>query len=365
MLLSICVPTRNRPDMVRGLLQSLLALDPSELSVEILVGDNSTNDETEALMAQFPSVDYVRNVGDLGPYGNFNSLIARASGEWIHLIADDDVVEPGYLDGLVQPLHDDRAVIVTGRVGFVGGTPADTAAAAEVQAAQYARLGRMGIEFPSRIDGVELINRALIHGCPFEFSHTLVRRTAVIASGGFDRRFRLQGDYDLWLRLLGIGDAVFADVEMGAFRVYDANMLADRDAQRAYRTERLLIRLSELGRHLDLLAPDVRGAVIAAVRKDMARVRTFTRMGIGGPTADGMLTSELRRATDALEQAGLGRSLEPVLGEVIAHTPGGMLSTLFGFADAVRSFLGTPQDGGEIGERAPVPGGTVRQLVTR
>ena len=314
MKLSICVPTRNRPAMVEELLATLTALPDDVVDVEILVGDNSTNDETAAVAERFPNVAYHRNDGDLGAYGNFNGLVARASGEWVHVVADDDAIHPDYLAGVVEAMHDPTAVLITGRVGFVGDD------AARVEAGHYGRITRMGIEFPDTVQGERMINLALRDGCPFEFSHTLMRRETVLMVGGFDRTFRLQGDFDLWLRMLGQGTARFVEAYLGEFRVYEGNMLADKESERAFRVERTLIWLMSLARHTDILVPEVRQALIREVRREVPRIRVFTRVVIGGPLTDGLLSLALLNAEAALRSRGLGNTLElpgvPLLSEM-------------------------------------------------
>lgn len=345
MLLSICVPTRNRPVAVERLLRTLVDLPSDVLEVEILVGDNSTNNDTRRVCQQFPSVDYLHNADDLGAYGNFNSLIARAHGDWVHLIADDDEIEPDYLKGIRDAVLDPDAVLVTGRVGFVGTD------AAAVEAAHYARLTRMGVDFPMRVQGDAVINAALIHGCPFEFSHTLMRRRTLIAVGGFDARFRLQGDYELWLRMLGQGAARFVDAELGNFRVYEGNMLGDKESARQFRVERTIIRLTELSRHLALLQPAVRKALLREIRAELPRVLTFARVGIGGPMSTGMLELALLRAESSLRTAGHGTTLRLPGHGLVAETPRPLLRLAYVAIDSALSRRRVGRSAGDIGER--------------
>ncbi len=346
--LSICIPTRNRPERVAALLRSLADLPRDVVDLEVLVGDNSTTTDTQVVCAEHPDVSYLRNAGDLGAYGNFNSLVARARGDWVHLVADDDEVDPGYLAGVAEALQDPEAVLVTGRVGFIGDD------AVQVEAAHYARLTRMGIDFPMRLPGDAVINGALIHGCPFEFSHTLMRRDAVIAAGGFDARFRLQGDYELWLRLLGLGAAHFVDADLGAFRVYEGNMLGDRESARAFRIERTLIRLAEIARHVHLLEPEIRRTIVREIRMELPRVRTFARIGIGGPLTDGMISLGLLQAEAALRSRGYGAGLQLPLVGLIPESPRSVLRALVVVVDALRGDERLGGSADDIGTRRPL-----------
>lgn len=89
---SICVPTYNRPELIVQCLDSCLA--QTHTNLEILIGDDSTDSRTQQLIATRYAHDarirYVRNEPSLGQARNVASLFARASGDKITLIHDDD-----------------------------------------------------------------------------------------------------------------------------------------------------------------------------------------------------------------------------------------------------------------------------------
>lgn len=89
---SICVPTCNRPELIVECLDSCLA--QTHTNIEILIGDDSSDSRTQALIAARYAHDarirYVKNEPSLGQARNVASLFARASGDKIALIHDDD-----------------------------------------------------------------------------------------------------------------------------------------------------------------------------------------------------------------------------------------------------------------------------------
>ncbi|WP_321816298.1 MULTISPECIES: glycosyltransferase family 2 protein [unclassified Paraburkholderia] len=89
---SICLPTCNRPDLLIQCIESCLA--QTHTNIEIVIGDDSPDTSTARLIAQHyghdPRVLYRRNVPALGQARNVASLFARASGDKILLIHDDD-----------------------------------------------------------------------------------------------------------------------------------------------------------------------------------------------------------------------------------------------------------------------------------
>jgi glycosyltransferase involved in cell wall biosynthesis len=89
---SICVPTYNRPELIVECLDSCLA--QTHTNIEILIGDNSSDSRTQQLISERYAHDarirYVKNEPPLSPARNVASLFARATGDKISLIHDDD-----------------------------------------------------------------------------------------------------------------------------------------------------------------------------------------------------------------------------------------------------------------------------------
>lgn len=96
MLLSICVPTYNRPKELGFLASSFLsrALQEYGDSLEVLVSDNSEGEvasENEHVL--FGRIRYSRNEGNIGYAGNIAKCLGLARGEYVWIISDDDLVD--------------------------------------------------------------------------------------------------------------------------------------------------------------------------------------------------------------------------------------------------------------------------------
>ena len=94
---SICIPTCNRPDLLKEAVESCLAQSVSP--AEILIGDDSSSDETEELIkclrgANTIPINHCRNTPRLGQAQNTNSLYQRAAGSHLILLHDDDLLLP-------------------------------------------------------------------------------------------------------------------------------------------------------------------------------------------------------------------------------------------------------------------------------
>lgn len=100
---SICLPTYKRPDLLIGCIESCFA--QTHTNIEIVIGDDSPDERTERLIAERYGNDeriaYRRNTPALGQARNVASLFARATGDKILLIHDDDYLAERCIERLL------------------------------------------------------------------------------------------------------------------------------------------------------------------------------------------------------------------------------------------------------------------------
>ena len=110
---SIVIPTYEREQLLREALDSALAQTYTDF--EILIGDNSTSDATEQMLAAYsdPRIHYHRNRPGLGAIGNWLDLVQRATAPLIGTLHDDDIWEADYLATVVPPMVDDPTIAMT------------------------------------------------------------------------------------------------------------------------------------------------------------------------------------------------------------------------------------------------------------
>jgi glycosyltransferase involved in cell wall biosynthesis len=114
MTASLCIPTYNRPALLRIAIDSALA--QTEPPVEILVGDDSPGHETETLVAELGQnaslpIRYLREGAPLGQAANVERLFREATGERLILLHDDDLLLPSALATLEAAFRSDPSVI--------------------------------------------------------------------------------------------------------------------------------------------------------------------------------------------------------------------------------------------------------------
>lgn len=120
-LVSIMIPTYNRPQLFEKTLQSALA--QTYPNVEILVTDNSTNEETRLLMEKYVEdgrVKYFRNREAGCKADNFRPFEKMAKGEYLQWCMDDDILHRDKLWVMAQALRDNPDVaLVSSQRAFI------------------------------------------------------------------------------------------------------------------------------------------------------------------------------------------------------------------------------------------------------
>jgi glycosyltransferase involved in cell wall biosynthesis len=111
-LLSICIPSYNRPSELGNLLASI-DCNPAEVEVVICEDQAPKREEVRAIVTTFVAssvypIRYHENSTNLGYDGNLRQLVECAHGEFIMFMGDDDLFVPGALDPFIAFLKQHR-----------------------------------------------------------------------------------------------------------------------------------------------------------------------------------------------------------------------------------------------------------------
>jgi len=109
-ILTIAIPTYNRSELLNlCLTQVLPQIRQCPAEVELLVSDNCSTDDTEkvveAHLAGGAPLRYIRNESNIGPDRNFVQCFNLASGKFVLLLSDDDLLLDGGLEKLLPVLQ--------------------------------------------------------------------------------------------------------------------------------------------------------------------------------------------------------------------------------------------------------------------
>lgn len=116
-LLSICIPTYNRSVKLDYFLVALAAaLNGISETVEIIISDNCSTDDTYKVAAAFvkndPRVQLLRQEENIGAEGNFWFLWGHAAGKYVWIIGDDDLLEVNALLDVLAELKNDPDLLI-------------------------------------------------------------------------------------------------------------------------------------------------------------------------------------------------------------------------------------------------------------
>lgn len=119
MLLSICIPTYNRPDKVNQLLNFLYVeyQNIDKIKIEFIVGDNSDNLLThdnciKSILYQNKLLKYVKNKNNLGLVGNVLNLASLAKGQYVWFMGDDDLYYMNILSIVQKAIIEDNYAFI-------------------------------------------------------------------------------------------------------------------------------------------------------------------------------------------------------------------------------------------------------------
>lgn len=103
-LLTIAIPTFNGASTLEETLDSVVS--QLQYGVDVLISDNASTDRTAEIvnkyLIDYPQIRYIRNAENIGGDQNYAQAIRYASGRFVWLFSDDDVLEKGSVQSVVN-----------------------------------------------------------------------------------------------------------------------------------------------------------------------------------------------------------------------------------------------------------------------
>lgn len=180
-LVSVYIPTCNRPDFLRRALLSLL--NQKYNNIEVLVCDDGSSCDISTIKDEFkdkfPSFKWVRNETSLGACVSRNILINMASGEYITGLDDDDEFLSDRIECFLNaPELGKYPFLCSSNIIFTG------------------KMTYKNSRYSGEIKVNELLNGNII-------GNQIFTRTEYLKDiGGFDESFPSWQDYDTWVRMV-------------------------------------------------------------------------------------------------------------------------------------------------------------------
>ncbi|MCF8567768.1 glycosyltransferase family 2 protein [Alicyclobacillus tolerans] len=221
---SILIPTYNRPRLFELALNS--ALEQDYKNIEIVICDDSTNDETAQLVEKYQlnhkNIFYHRNEQRLGQFNNDVRLFELAQGEYINYLMDDDLFHPNKISKMMRYfLSEDGSLValVTSHRQVIdehGNHIPDLSVTAKL------------FEKDTKLNGRDAARFMLQNNFNFigEPTTVLFRKSDIERFGAFaGRDYGCNVDQATWLRLLGKGSLVYCSDTLSYFRLHGNQQL--------------------------------------------------------------------------------------------------------------------------------------------
>lgn len=207
--ISICIPTFNSSKHIIECINSVLNQSYSDF--EVIVSDNKSTDNTIELIKSINSkkIKVHQNKTNLGMAENFIKVCELASGNYIKLLASDDVLEPKALEESISTFKNNQnlSLVVTSKKLINNNSKTIVKNFSSLKDGRY----------ESKLIQKKIINSG--RNPIGEPSFSIFKKTDYLKVGGFDKKQSLFLDLDLWFRLLNIGDLYFLNIPLGGFRI--------------------------------------------------------------------------------------------------------------------------------------------------
>lgn len=204
MLVSVVIPTRNRPEMLGAAIDSVLAQTFTDYEIVVVInGPDNPSTPKSSEVATLTGCRVVR-IERAGIAVALNAGIEAARGEWIAFLDDDDLWEPNRLEDELK-LAD--------------------AAAADVVFCNIVKFDetRSVLEPPLRPPpGASTAEAMTLKNYGGGCSPAMARRAAILDVGGFDEKLN-SPDWDLWMRLAWRYRVAFDDAYLVKVREHPEN----------------------------------------------------------------------------------------------------------------------------------------------
>ena len=248
---SVVLTTHNRSAMLKRAIESCIA---QTTPCEIVVVDDCSTDDTEAMAGQFPQVTYIRNATNLGHSRTANIGIARASGNWIKHLDDDDYLHPDCLRRMGEVIASAQARGYDPKIASCVSVNVDIDEKPLFQTTSLPTARPVLIERKD-IARIMMLDQAPL-GTPVQVAH---ERQAALDVGGWNEarpiKFQNGDEAEFWIRVAPQGDAIIIP-ETLAYRTLWSGNEAPSHLDRLHISRYLKGRLNEqCGAQPDAEAP--------------------------------------------------------------------------------------------------------------
>jgi glycosyltransferase involved in cell wall biosynthesis len=210
---SVCLPVFNGRRFLRAAIETVLAQTHKDF--ELLIADDCSTDDSLAIAEELAKRDkrivVWKNPKNLGLFANYNACIERATGEYVKLFAQDDLLIPTNLETHLKIFAENEGIsLITGSRNIIG---------------ESGQLVETLGEFDEDrvIPGDEVIESNLTRYCNWVGEPSCVSFPTKLRSTGFDTTLFHYGDVEYWYRILENGKLYYSSAPLCSFRRHEGS----------------------------------------------------------------------------------------------------------------------------------------------
>jgi glycosyltransferase involved in cell wall biosynthesis len=216
---SITIPTFKRPKLLLEAIESCINQDYDKDNWQIVIVDNNPEDDTDTTnvinkIGSMGNVFYYKNEQNIGMFGNWNRCIELASGEFVTILSDDDLLKPNFLSEM------DKQIIKMPELNMIFG------AYDFLKSGKIIRDNTIGFKnkmynyiFYGKSREINLIDYFL-RTFGFSASALVFRRTLALELGGHDDLAFPSADYLFQSKfVMNFGNAFFLYKHLAIYRI--------------------------------------------------------------------------------------------------------------------------------------------------
>lgn len=211
-LVSICVPTYNRPDYLKKSITVIKkAINFNWLSrIELIICDNSQDLKSKKICEDIlkewtGSYTYKKNHQNLGMIGNWNECIDQSNGQYIYILHDDDFLHVKNFNSILDILNKNRDYNVF-KFGVCLVDDDENKIKNETN--------NKNIILEKNIAVLNLLRSSTY----VRFPSMIVSKSAYLQVGYFDNDFGYIADYDMWYRLFSNNKVFVSNLVIAYYR---------------------------------------------------------------------------------------------------------------------------------------------------
>jgi len=188
---SVLIPTYNAAAFLDEAITSVL--NQTFTDFELVIVDNCSTDHSKEVISKYlvdKRVRYYVNETNIGHVRNFNKCLELADGEYLKFLCADDKFHPQLLEKFVAAMEQNPSILL------VSSVPAAFGLMSKVWEPP----------FTGYIKGTKVIQEILKNYNYLGHPTNVMIKRAGLKVGNFKLEYKWLNDWELWLRILSIGD---------------------------------------------------------------------------------------------------------------------------------------------------------------